>query len=117
MVRIRGTDEFIIRSVHQVPDPPDFSSSLVHEFLRGHSCGLSLLLNLLTMLVCAGLEEYVISLFPFISGNAVSQNNLISIADVGLPGGIGNGCGNIIWFFTILTHNSFPSSSARLAPF
>ena len=105
---IRGTDEFIIGSVHQVPDPPDFSGSPVHEFLRGHSCGLGLLLNLLTVLICSGLEEYIISLFPFIPGNAVSQNNLIGIANVGFSGGIGNGCGNIIWFFTILTHNHFP---------
>ncbi len=34
MILIRCTDEFIVGSIHQIPDPANLSSHLVHVFLR-----------------------------------------------------------------------------------
>ena len=104
MIIVRRADEFIIGSVHQIPNPLNLSGCLVHKFLGSHTGCLSLFLNLLSMLVRTCLEEHVISLLPLISGYAVSQNDFIGIADMRLAGSIGNGRGNIIWLFTILTH-------------
>ena len=104
MVLVRGADKLIIGSVHQIPNPLYLSSCLVHELLGSNTCCLSLFFNLLSMLVRTCLEEHVISLLPLISGYAVSQNDFIGIADMRLAGSIGNGRGNIIWLFTILTH-------------
>ena len=104
MVLVRGADKLIIGSVHQIPNPLYLSCCLVHELLGSHTCCLSLFFNLLSMLVRTCLEEHVISLLPLISGYAVSQNDFIGIADMRLAGSIGNGRGNIIWLFTILTH-------------
>ena len=104
MVLVRGADKLIIGCVHQIPNPLYLSCCLVHKLLGSHTCCLSLFFNLLSMLVRTGLEEHVISLLPLISGYAVSQNDFIGIADMRLAGSIGNGRGNIIWLFTILTH-------------
>ena len=82
MVCIRCTDEFIIRSVHQIPDSLDFRRNIVYKFLRRNSCFFRLQLNLLTVFICSCLEEHIVSLASFIARNRVRQYDLISVSDV-----------------------------------
>ena len=42
MVIICGTDEFIIGSVHEIPDFLDLSCDAINELLRSHACVRSL---------------------------------------------------------------------------
>ena len=98
MVIIGGADEFIIGSVHQIPDPLNLTGHIVHEFLRSNACLLSLQLNLLAVLVGSGLEKYVVALESAETGNGVRQYDLIGVADVGLAGCVGNGRGHVKLF-------------------
>ena len=103
MVFVRGADEFIIGSVHQIPDLLDLPGHIVHEFLWRNACFLRFQLDLLAVLVGSGLEEHVKALASFIPGDGVRQHDLIGIADVGLAGRVGNGrCDIILWFFHLL---------------
>ena len=105
MVLIRRADEFVVGRVHQIPDALDFPGHAVHELLRRHTGGGSLLFDFLSMLIGSRLEIYVIALLPLVAGNGVGQNNFISISDMRLAGCIGNGRGNVVRFFTVFTHN------------
>ena len=98
MVIIGGADEFIIGSVHQIPDPLNLTGHIVHEFLRSNACLLSLQLDLLTVLVGSGLEKYVVALESAETGNGVRQYDLIGVANVGLAGCVGNGRGHVKLF-------------------
>ena len=103
MVFVRGADEFIVGSVHQIPDLLDLPGHIVHEFLGRNACFLRFQLDLLAVLVGPGLEEHVKALASFIPGDGVRQHDLIGIADVGLAGRVGNGrCDIILWFFHLL---------------
>mgnify|MGYP007008369878 CR=1 FL=1 len=42
MILICGTDEFIIGSVHEVPDLLDLSCDTINKLLRSHACVCSL---------------------------------------------------------------------------
>ena len=42
MVIICGTDEFIIGSVHEIPDLLDLTCNVVNELLRSYACVCSL---------------------------------------------------------------------------
>ena len=84
MVRVRCTDKFIIGSIHQVPDPLDLSGHIVHKLLRGDPRFLRLELDLLPVLVCSCLEEYIVSLAPLVARDRVREHDLIGIADVRL---------------------------------
>ena len=99
MVFICGTNEFVIRSIHQIPDSLDLTGNIVNKFLWCDSCFLCFQLDLLTMLVCSCLEKHVITLLSLITCNSISKNNLVSIADMRFTGSIGNGCCNIIFLF------------------
>ena len=100
MVCICGTDEFIIGCVHQIPDILDLTGYVINEFFRCNTCFFCFQLNLLAMLVSSGLEKYVVALLSFITRDGVCQNRLVGIADVRLAGCIGNGCGDVIFWFT-----------------
>ena len=100
MVFICGTDEFVIGCVHQIPDALDLTGYVINEFLRCNTCFFCFQLNLLAMLVSSGLEKYVVALLSFITRNGVCQNRLVGIANVRLAGCIGNGCGDVIFWFT-----------------
>ena len=71
MVIICGTDEFIIGSVHEVPDLLDLSCYVVNELLRSYACVRSLSLDLLTVLVGSCLEVNVIALFSLVACDRV----------------------------------------------
>ena len=102
---IRGADEFIIGSLHEIPDAADLSGHLIYQLLGGDALLLGLQFDLLAVLVGTGLKKHIIALLPVKTGNAVRQHCLVGIADVGLSGGIGDGCGNII-FLSDLFHLS-----------
>ena len=103
MVFISGTDKFIVRRVHKIPDAFNLTCGLIHKLLGCLSCRLCPVFYLLTMLICAGLEEYVISFQPSVSCNGIRQDYLICISDMRLAGCIGNGRCHVI--LTFIAHN------------
>ena len=105
MVCVRGADELIIGGVHQIPDPLDLPGHVIHEGLRRHPGRLRLQLDLLPMLVRTGLETDIKALLSFKAGDTVSQHDLIGVPDVGLAGGVGDRCGDIIGFLTGSAHS------------
>ena len=98
MVVVGGADEFVIRSIHEIPDSLDFRGHLVYELLGRDACFLRFQFDLLPVFVCSGLEKYIVSLFPFEPGDTVCQHDLIGIADMRLAGCVGNGCGHVEFF-------------------
>ena len=98
MFRIGGADEAVVSGVHQIPDVLDLTCHIVNILLGADAGSLGLLLDLLAMLVGAGLEIDIIACLPLVPGNGISQHDLIGIADVGLCGSVGNSRGNIIGF-------------------
>ena len=42
MIGIGGTDEFVVGSVHQIPDCLDLTCHIVYKLLRSYTCSLSL---------------------------------------------------------------------------
>ena len=82
MVLIGCTDKFVIRCVHQIPDPFDLTGYIVHELFRRNTRFLGFQFDLLSMFVCSGLEKYVISLTSFISCDRVRKYDLISVSDM-----------------------------------
>ena len=84
MVCIRRTDKFVIRSIHQIPDPLDLSRHIVHELLRSDPCFLCLELDLLSVLVRPCLEEHIVSLAPLVARDRVREHDLIGVSDVRL---------------------------------
>ena len=95
VVRVGGTDELVIGSIHQIPDFFDLSGYLIYIFFRGDPCCFRFLFNLQAVLIGAGLEKNVITLKAFIACDTVCQDDLISIADVRFPGSISNRGGHI----------------------
>ena len=109
VVLVRGADKAVIGGVHQVPDPLDLRGGLVHILLWGDAGVLRLQLDLLAVLVCAGLEADVEAFFSFEAGDGVSKNDLIGIADVRLSRRVSDRGGDIVRFLcTFLTHDVFP---------
>ena len=90
MHRVGRAHELIISGVHQIPDALDLSRDVIHMLLRGDACGLGLLLNLLAMLVRAGLEINVIAGQALVTRDRVGQHDLIGVADMRLCRGIGD---------------------------
>ena len=104
MIFICCTDKFIIRSVHQIPDPFDLTGHVIYEFLRCNACFFCLQLDLLAMLICSCLKIYVISLLSLKTCDGICKNNLISISDMRFTGCVRNGSADII---SLLFHFSF----------
>ena len=106
MVLVRGADKFVVGSIHQIPNPLNLRCGLVHKLLGRYASSLGLLLDFLAVLIGSGLEKYIPALGSLIAGNGIRQHDFIGVSNVGLAGSVGNGRGNIIWLFTILTHVS-----------
>ena len=69
---------------------------------------LCLQFDLLTVLIGTGLEENIITFFSLETCNAVSQYDLVVVADMGLRRCIGNRCGKIIFSFAFhKSHSPF----------
>ena len=99
MVCICGTDELVIRSVHQIPDSLDLCGYVVYIFLRCDACFFCFQLNLLTMFIGTGLEEYIVSLLSFETGDTVCQYDLIGVSDMRFTGCVGDRRCHIKFFF------------------
>ena len=98
VLRVGGADKTVISGVHQIPDVLDLTCHIVHILLGGNAGGFRLLLDLLTVLVRAGLEIHIKACLPLVAGNGIGQYDLVSIADVGLCGSVCNGGRNVIRF-------------------
>ena len=99
MIIICGTDELVIRSVHQIPDSLDLCRYVIYIFLRCDACFFGFQLDLLTVLIRTGLEEYIVSLLSFEASDTVCQYDLVGITDMGLAGCVGNRRCHIKFFF------------------
>ena len=108
MVRIRGADELVIGSVHQIPDAVDLARDLIHILLRRDALFLGFLLDLLAVLVGSRLETDVESLHSAETGDRIREYDLIGVADVRLSRRIGDRRRYIIMFSCVLLH--VPSS-------
>ena len=118
MIIVGGTDEFIIGSVHQIPDALNLGRYVIHEFLRSNACLLSLQLDLLTVLVGSGLEEYVVALESPETGNGVRQYDFIGVSNVGLAGCVGNGRGHVkLFLFHFLPLFSLQTKDQKIPAF
>lgn len=71
-----------IGGVHQIPDGLNLTGNLVNVLLRRDAGCLGLLLNLLTMLVRAGLEVNVVTGHALVACDSVGQHDLVGVADV-----------------------------------
>ena len=90
MVGIRRADKAVIGRIDKIPQSLDLSGCLVDKLLGSLSRDSGSGFDLLAVLVASGLEMDVIAVRSLISGDAVSQDDLISIADVRLSGSIGD---------------------------
>ena len=73
-------DEFIVGSVHQIPNIFDAACHFVHKLLGSFSCCGCFKFNFFTVLVSAGLETDVVSLLTFESCKEVCEDDFISVA-------------------------------------
>ena len=99
VVGIGGSNELIVARVHQIPNVFDLAGYFVNVLLGSYAVFLSVQLDLLAVFVGTGHEEYIVALQTTIAGNGIGQNYLISIADMGLTGGVSNGRSQIILSF------------------
>ena len=105
---VGGADKAVIGGVHNIPDAFDFAGHVVHILLGGDAGGFGLFLDLLAVLVGAGLKIHVVAAQALEAADGVGQDDLIGVSDVRLAGGIGDGRTQIEFS---LIHISFTSES------
>ncbi len=106
VIFIRRADKAIIGSVDEVPESLDLSCHFVYEFLGSLAGCCRSGLDLLAVLVAAGLEMHVIAVRFLVSRDTVSKDDLIRISDMRLAGCVCDRCCNVI--FPFILHRSFP---------
>ncbi len=109
MVWISSSDEFVVRCVHEIPDVLNLAGNLVHVLFWSLHVLECLVLNLLAMLVCSGLETNVVACEALVSCDAICKYNFVSVAYMRLARCVCNGSGDVIWFChvkTLLKKNS-----------
>src|SRR5699024_7254188 len=74
----------------------DLTGYLIHKFLGCYSRFLRLQLDLLTMLVRSCLEKHIVYFQSLVTGDSVSQVNLVGISDMLLAARIGNSRSDLI---------------------
>ena len=57
---------------------------MINKLLRSDASLLGFQLDLLTVLIGSGLEEYIIALLSLETGNAVCENDLVGVSDMRL---------------------------------
>ena len=107
MVSVGGSDETVIGSIHQVPDPLDIARLFIDELLWGHSGLSGTLFDFLAMLIGTGHEVDIITVSFLVSGDGISHDDLIGVADVRLAAGIGNGCRDVVFSLVAHVHSPF----------
>ena len=104
VIGVGRADELVVARSHQVPDALDLARGAIHVGFRRNALGLGLVLDLLAVLVRAGLEEDIIALIAFIPRDGVRQYRLIGVADMRLAGSVSDCRGDVIF----LSHRSSP---------
>ncbi len=104
MIVVRGANEFVIGNVQGIPDIPDAARDLVHKGLRIFAGSRRFILDLLAVLVRAGLEEDVVALGPAETCDRIRQHDLIAVADMRLARSIGDCGSDVIGFLVVCVH-------------
>ncbi len=99
MIIVRRADKAVVAYSEKIPDFLDLPGDLVHIFLRRDTRLFGFLLYLLTVLVRAGEQEYIIPSYALVPCDGIRKHRFVNIADVRLAGGICNCRGNIEFFF------------------
>ena len=107
VVGIGSSDEFVIGCVEQVADILDLAGNTVNVLFGCDALGGGNLLDLLTVLVCARLEENIVALQSFVSRYCVRHNYLVAVADVRLTGSVGDRRCDVKFSFTHKFISSF----------
>ena len=82
MVIICCTDVSVIADIHVAPEIFEYFNNLVNILLRCNAFFGSFLLDLLTMLVRACKEHYIISLHSLVACDRVAGNSCVAVTDV-----------------------------------
>ncbi len=104
VVFIGRSDEAVVGSVHQIPDPLDLAGLHIDELLWRYAGFLGFFFDLLAMFVRSGLEVDIIAKHPLVTGYGIRHDDLIGIADVRFAAGISDRCGNVVFSFVL--HNT-----------
>ena len=95
VIVVCGADKVVILAAEHIPDIFDLFGNTVYIFLRSDACFISKCFDLLTVFVCTCAEEYVIAERFFVACDGIGENDLVSIADVGLSRCVSDRCGDI----------------------
>ena len=106
MIGVGRADKAVVGCAHQVPETLDLGCDFVDKFLGALACAGRPGLDLLSVLVGTCHEADIVTVRPFIAGNAVRQDDLIAVADMRLAGRIGDCSCDII--FSFILHGGFP---------
>ena len=107
MIIISGTNELVIRNIQHIAEILNGTCHLVNKLLGSNAGVLCFQLDLLTMLIGSGLEEYIIAFLSLESGNTVCQNYFVVITYMRFAGSIGNCSCKIILFFVLHLFSPF----------
>jgi hypothetical protein len=102
MVCVSRADKVIVGRVHQIPDALYLACYVVYILFWRNACFFCLLLDLLAMLVCSGLEINVVALQSLITRDRISEHDLIRISDMRLAGCVSNRGRHVK--FSLVTH-------------
>jgi hypothetical protein len=103
---VGGTDEAIVGNVHELPQIQNAlltGNDVIYKLLGGDTGFLGTGLDLLTVLVGAGEEKYIIATESLIPSHSISGYGAVGMTDVQLVGGVVNGGGDKK-FLTGITH-------------
>ena len=98
VIIVRRPDKTVIGDIHQFPQVQDSTLSgnnPIHKFLRCHSGFLGLLFNLLAVFICTRQKHDIVARQAFVTGNGVSGNRTVGMADMQFIRWIINRCSNI----------------------
>ena len=93
MIVVRCSDETVIAYVHCFPKTLEVGYYLVNVFLGGNALFGGFKLYLLTMLVRACKEHYVIALHSLETCYRVTRNRCVTVTYVRITGGVIYRCG------------------------
>ena len=99
MVGVGGTDEFIVRNIHHIPDLADIARHFVDEGFGRHARGSRFLLDFFAVLVRSGLEPHVVTLLTLETSKKIGKHYFVNVTDMRRARRIGYGGGYIIFRF------------------
>ncbi len=102
VIFVGGADKAVVRRADKVPQALDLARDVVDVFLRRDARRLGLFLDLLTVLVRAGLQIDVVALKALEARDAVGEDRFVGVSDVRLARCIGDRRGDVI----LLSHSS-----------